>query len=130
MDVRLRFRILYYLLIVFFIAIYLIAIWCMVSDRVHFSVTLSLFLTLHVVITSIGWRLPIIQARAGIFQTLTEGPIHEITTELLRKAELKLKQIHVFIQPAKSFNAMSKRLSGLFLHHRDQALLETLSMRN
>jgi len=127
LEARTRYKALYYTSLLILTLVYLITVWCLLFAGMHLIVTFIIVLFFHSGVIFLALKLPIIQARAGMFQTLTEGPVYAMTVELLQRAGLRLKQIQVFVKPVKACNAIVNGYRGSYYIIITQPLLEILS---
>jgi len=127
MHVRTWYKILYCLLLIMFLVFYLFGLWYLLSHTVKPIVTLVSLLIILAVISLFGLKMPVIQAKAGMFKTITEGPVYDMAVDLLHKAGLELNQIQIFIKPGRAYNAMVNGYRDSYFIVVNQPLIEVLS---
>lgn len=127
MDIRRRYKVLTSLMTVFILGTWFLTLWLMLTNVLRPILIPAFLLFSFIVISAVGLILPITQAKAGIFETITDGPVYEMTVDLLDKAGLKLDQVQIFIKPGKESNAAVNGYRGSYYIIINQSLLEALS---
>lgn len=85
LDIRRRYKVLTSLMTVFILGTWFLTLWLMLTNVLRPILIPAFLLFSFIVISAVGLILPITQAKAGIFETITDGPVYEMTVDLLTR---------------------------------------------